>query len=58
MTQHCPPAIEVIKDFSKASGLILNLCELMALKQCGVPLMYDIPMKDQVTYLGTVIKKD
>ena len=55
-----PPAIELIRGFSQASGLKLNLrkCELMAVKECDVSTICDIPVKEQVTYLGTIITKD
>lgn len=54
------PAIELIKGFSQASGLKLNLrkCELMAVKECNVPTICDIPVKDQVSYLGAIITKE
>ncbi len=55
-----PVAIELIKCFSKASGLKLNLdkCELLAIKTCSSPSLYSIPVKSQVTYLGVSICKD
>ncbi len=30
----------------------------MSIKHCGVPSICNIPVKDQVTYLGIVINKD
>lgn len=41
-----PLSIELIKDFSKASGLYLNLrkCELMAIKNCYVIVIYVISL--------------
>uniref|UniRef100_A0A8C2B6N7 Reverse transcriptase domain-containing protein n=1 Tax=Cyprinus carpio TaxID=7962 RepID=A0A8C2B6N7_CYPCA len=55
-----PLAIELIRGFSQASGLKLNLkkCELLAVKDCDVSNIYDIPVKDQVTHLGIIITKD
>ncbi len=55
-----PLALRLIESFSRASGLCLNInkCELMSIKHCGVPSICNIPVKDQVTYLGIVINKD
>lgn len=55
-----PLAIELIRGFSQASGLKLNLkkCELLAVKDCDVSNIYDIPVKVQVTHLGIIITKD
>lgn len=55
-----PHALKLIESFSKASGLYLNIkkCELMAIKNCNVPIICNIPVKDQITYLGIVINKD
>lgn len=55
-----PKAIEVIQKFSKASGLCLNLnkCELLSLKECNESVLYNIPVKSSVTYLGIVITKN
>ncbi len=53
--------VKLIKCFSKASGLKLNLdkCELLAIKTCSSPFLYSIPVKSQqVTYLGVSICKD
>lgn len=46
--------------FSKASGLTLNLdkCELLAIKSCSASILYNIPVKSQVCYLGLTICKD
>ncbi len=53
-------AINIIRIFSKASGLHLNInkCELMSLKQCDLPSICGIPIKNEVTYLGIKIVKD
>ena len=55
-----PITIDLIKTFSIASGLNLNLkkCELLALKNCDLPSICNIPVKDSITYLGVVITKD
>ena len=52
--------IDLITTFSIASGLNLNLkkCELLALKNCDLPSICNIPVKDSITYLGVVITKD
>ncbi len=36
----------------------MNKCELMSLKQCDLPSICGIPIKNEVTYLGTKIVKD
>lgn len=53
-------AIDIIKSFSNASGLCLNItkCELLALKICNVSSISNIPVKDSVTYLGITINKN
>lgn len=45
-----PVAINVIEEFSKASGVYLNVkkCELMAVKECSVPSYCNIPVKTEV----------
>ena len=55
-----PITIDLITIFSIASGLNLNLkkCELLALKNCDLPSICNIPVKDSITYLGVVITKD
>lgn len=55
-----PLAIDIIEAFSKASGLRLNLkkCELLALKDCNVELIANIPVKSSVNYLGIMIDKN
>ncbi len=55
-----PIAIDIIKQFSKASGLSLNLkkCELLAIKDCSVETISSIPIKNSVTYLGIIIDKN
>ena len=54
-----PISINVIQS-SKASGLYLNInkCELMAVKDFVTPPYYDIPVKEELTYLGITITKD
>uniref|UniRef100_A0A8C6NVQ2 Reverse transcriptase domain-containing protein n=1 Tax=Nothobranchius furzeri TaxID=105023 RepID=A0A8C6NVQ2_NOTFU len=53
-------AIETISIFSKASGLYLNIpkCELMAIKDCSKTTMCNIPIKQEVRYLGIIITKN
>lgn len=56
-----PAALHVINDFSKASGLCLNLhkCELLAvINNNKVNSIDNIPVKEEVTYLGILISKD
>lgn len=55
-----PLAISVIKFFSKASGLHLNVqkCELLAIKNCNDSFIRGIPVKEKVCYLGVYIVKD
>uniref|UniRef100_A0A3B3BAV7 Reverse transcriptase domain-containing protein n=1 Tax=Oryzias melastigma TaxID=30732 RepID=A0A3B3BAV7_ORYME len=54
-----PLAINIIKSFSKASGLSLNLkkCELLPIKSCDLDSLFNIPIKTSVTYLGIIISK-
>uniref|UniRef100_A0A3P9KLZ3 Reverse transcriptase domain-containing protein n=1 Tax=Oryzias latipes TaxID=8090 RepID=A0A3P9KLZ3_ORYLA len=54
-----PLAINIIKSFSKASGLSLNLkkCELLPIKSCDSDSLFNIPVKTSVTYLGIIISK-
>uniref|UniRef100_A0A669EC77 Reverse transcriptase domain-containing protein n=1 Tax=Oreochromis niloticus TaxID=8128 RepID=A0A669EC77_ORENI len=53
-------AIETISMFSKASGLYLNIpkCELMAIKECSKTALCNIPIKQEVRYLGIIITKN
>uniref|UniRef100_A0A1A8L6V8 Reverse transcriptase domain-containing protein n=1 Tax=Nothobranchius pienaari TaxID=704102 RepID=A0A1A8L6V8_9TELE len=55
-----PKIIEVIKVFSQASGLSLNLkkCELMPIHQSDLTEAYNIPIRSTVKYLGIHISKD
>lgn len=55
-----PKAINLVNQFSKASGLCLNIqkCELMSIKSSNDSFLYDIPLKNEVNYLGIVITKD
>lgn len=55
-----PLALENIQQFSKASGLSLNLskCELMSIKECSLSEICNIQVKDQVSYLGIIITKN
>ncbi len=53
-------AIETINEFSKASGLSLNLnkCEIMSIKDCLKSSICNIPVKNELVYLGITITKD
>uniref|UniRef100_A0A3P9LWP5 Reverse transcriptase domain-containing protein n=1 Tax=Oryzias latipes TaxID=8090 RepID=A0A3P9LWP5_ORYLA len=55
-----PLAINLINNFSAASGLCLNIkkCELFALKHCDVLSICNIPVKESITYLGITFSKD
>ncbi|XP_051733611.1 uncharacterized protein LOC127503617 [Ctenopharyngodon idella] len=55
-----PIAINVIEEFSKASGVYLNVkkCELMAVKECSVASYCNIPVKTEVKYLGIIVSKN
>ncbi len=52
---HIP--INYRKLFSQASGLNLYIskCELMSIKDCTVPTIYNNPVKSEITYLSIVI---
>ncbi len=54
-----PIAVNVIK-LSSAPGLYLNIikCELMAVKDCDLTSISNIPVKNSVTYLSFIIVKD
>lgn len=53
-------ALKNIQQFSKASGLSLNLskCELMSIKECNLTEICNIKVRDQVSYLGIIITKN
>lgn len=55
-----PIAIEAVAEFSRASGLYLNIkkCELMAIKECNTSILYSILVKDEISYLGILITKN
>lgn len=55
-----PTAIRVIEEFSKASGVYLNLtkCELLAIKDCSENSYCDIPVKSEINYLGILLHKN
>ncbi len=55
-----PLALNTIKLFSNASGLLLNVhkCELMPVKKLSVSSICDIQVKETITYLGIVISKN
>uniref|UniRef100_A0A1A8GMK6 Reverse transcriptase domain-containing protein n=1 Tax=Nothobranchius korthausae TaxID=1143690 RepID=A0A1A8GMK6_9TELE len=53
-------ALKIIDDFSKASGLILNLnkCQLLPINNCNDQSICNIAIQHEVTYLGLIICKD
>lgn len=55
-----PIAINIINSFSKASGLYLNIkkCELLPIKNCTDSFISEIPIKNEINYLGIIINKD
>jgi len=55
-----PIALNIINEFSKASGLCLNInkCELLTVKNCNVRSICNITVKDEVKYLGLTIAKN
>ena len=55
-----PLALQSIHQFSKASGLQLNLnkCEILTLHDCHLQSLYNMKIKQEVKYLGIVISKD
>lgn len=55
-----PIAINTINEFSKASGLSLNLskCEIMSIRGCLTSFICSIPVRDELVFLGITITKD
>jgi len=55
-----PVALKEISLFSKASGLKLNMekCEIVTIQDHDMINMYNIPVKNEVRYLGIIISKD
>lgn len=55
-----PKTLQIINNFSNASGLCLNLskCEIMTLKESHLIQICNIPIKSRIKYLGIVITKD
>ncbi len=55
-----PIALKSLLSFSNASGLLLNInkCELLPIKKCAASSICNIPIKENVTYLGIKIIKD
>lgn len=58
--EQIPLALQFINQFSKASGLQLNMnkCEIMALHDYHSHSLYNIKIKKEVKYLGIIISKD
>lgn len=59
-TSQVSTAVEIIQLFLGASGLHLNCnkCELLSVKDYHSPSIYNIPVKEQVMYLGIVVSQD
>lgn len=57
--QQIPLALQLIKFFSEASGLKLNMskCELLAIHDHPNVTLYNIPVKNEVKYLGIWLSK-
>ncbi len=55
-----PVALSILRPFSEASGLHLNInkCELLSIKNCSVASIEGIAVKNSLTYLGIQITKD
>ena len=55
-----PHALALVEQFSNASGLKLNVskCEILPLQVCNDTVLYNIPVKQTVKYLGIQITKD
>ncbi len=55
-----PIALKSLLSFSNASGLLLNInkCELLPIKKCAASSICNIPIKENVAYLGIKIIKD
>lgn len=55
-----PVALQIIENFSKASGLTLNInkCQLFPIKECNLQCISNINVQKEVTYLGLIICKD
>ena len=54
------PTIQLINEFSKASGLHLNIgkCEILSLFDTDDEYICNIPLKKSVKYLGIDVTKD
>uniref|UniRef100_A0A096MC09 Reverse transcriptase domain-containing protein n=1 Tax=Poecilia formosa TaxID=48698 RepID=A0A096MC09_POEFO len=59
-SEQVPLALDSIQIFSRASGLYLNInkCELFAIKDCTLSSISNIPIKQNVVYLGITITKN
>ena len=57
--EQIPKALDVIEWFSQATGLFLNLSkrELMSIHNCSEHSLYNIPVKNDIKYLGIWITK-
>lgn len=58
--EQIPLALRSINQFSKASGLQLNVnkCEILTLHDYHLNSLYDIKIKKEVKYLGIIISKN
>ncbi len=52
--------VSVQHFINEAPGLSLNLdkCELLPIRSCSAPFLFNIPVKSQVNYFGVIICKD
>ena len=57
--EQIPLALDTIKLFSQASSLHLNLdkCELKSIHSCSDSSLYNIPVKNEIKYLGIWMTK-
>ncbi|XDV39802.1 hypothetical protein PO909_008989 [Leuciscus waleckii] len=55
-----PVILQRMRLFSQASGLTLNLnkCELLSIHDSSETMLYNIPVKKEVRYLGIWVSKD
>ncbi len=58
--EQLPPTFQLVNEFSGASGLMLNVtkCEIMCLYDSNEKMLCNIPIKNNIKYLGIHITKD